>query len=152
MARRKAIRIGNWLHRYGVPQGQAISMAIQRAKEWAKENNIPFKNLAERSKTDERSRDRIVIPFEGEWAVKVRGMRRIEHVFHSKRDAVDQARREAKKAKSVLVILTRTNEVEATISYNVDEPGIRRMKIRDQKIVNSYPGIRKGPRKYSRFS
>jgi uncharacterized protein YdaT len=154
IVRRKAIRIGNWLHRYGVPEGKAISMAIRRAKEWAKENGFEFRNLnhPDTRKAAHHSENRYVIPYEGEWAVKVQGMKRVEHVFHSKRDAVDQARREAKMAKSVLIILTRSGEVETTISYNVDEPDVRRMKIRDQKIVNSYPGIRKGPRQYTRFS
>jgi uncharacterized protein YdaT len=154
VVRLRAIHIGNWLHGHGIPHGKAIAMAIEHAKEWAKENHIPFKYLDKEhpAQREQHSEDRFVIPYEGEWAVKVRGMKRIEHIFHSKKEAVDQARREAKKAKSVLIILNPAKQIEATISYNVDQPGIRRMKIRDQQIVNSYSGTRKGPRKYTRFS
>jgi hypothetical protein len=154
VVRLRAIHIGNWLYRYGVPHGKAIAMAIERAKEWAKENNIPFnyRDRPGRTNANQRLEDRFVIPYEGEWAIKVRGMQRVEHVFHSKQEAVDRARWEAKRTKSALIILSRNGQVEASISYNVDRPGIRRMKIRDQKIVNSYPGTRKGRRNYSRFS
>jgi uncharacterized protein YdaT len=152
--RLRAIHIGNWLHRYGIPHGKATAMAIEHAKEWAKENNIPFKYLDKENpkKIDQHSEDRFVIPYEGEWAIKVRGMKRVEYIFHSKKEAVDRARMEAKRAKSVLIILSRNGDIETTISYNVDQAHVRQMKMRDQKIVNSYPGTRKGPRKSTRFS
>jgi hypothetical protein len=64
-----------------------------------------------------------VIPYENEWAIKVEGREKIEKVFHTKQEAIKQARKEAKKINGSLTIQRKTGKVEKRISYNPKNVG-----------------------------
>jgi uncharacterized protein YdaT len=119
--RNKAIEIGNaLLSENKMDEGIIIATAISRAKDWAAEHGKKIEN-PERSKiTDvkEHGQDRIVIPFENEWAIKVEGREKIEKLFHTKQEAIKQARKETKKVNGTLTIHRKTGKVEKRISYN----------------------------------
>lgn len=127
--RNKAIDIANaLLEEKNMGEGIVIATAISRAKDWAA-------NRGKRSENPEKSKisdvkqhgeDRYVIPFEDkQWAIKVEGSGKVEKVFSSKKEAVDRAREEARKANASLTIQKRTGRVEKRISYNPRKRAIR---------------------------
>ncbi|MBI2270401.1 MAG: DUF2188 domain-containing protein [Bacteroidetes bacterium] len=119
--RNKAIEIGNALLEEGkMEEGIAIATAISRAKDWAAEHGKKFENPEKSRITDvkQHGQDRIVIPYENEWAIKVEGRAAVEKIFHTKQEAVKEARKEAKDVNGSLTIQRKTGKVEKRISYN----------------------------------
>jgi hypothetical protein len=55
---------------------------------------------------------------EGGWAVKEEGKRRIEKEFDTKKEAVRQATKEAKKENASVTVQRKTGKVEKRTSYN----------------------------------
>ena len=130
--RNKAVEIANALleERY-MDDGIAIATAISRAKDWAAEHGKKFDNLKQSKITDvkKHGQDRIVIPFEKEWAIKVEGREKVEKVFHTKKEAISQARQEAKEVNGILTIQLKTGKVKNRISYNPKNKGPKQGKI-----------------------
>lgn len=124
--RNKAIEIGNALiEEEKMEEGIAIATAISRAKDWAAEHGKKIENPEKPHITDvkEHGMDRVVIPYENEWAIKIEGRAKVEQVFHTKQEAVKQARKEAKKFNGSLTIQRKTGKVEKRISYNPKNVG-----------------------------
>jgi uncharacterized protein YdaT len=124
--RNKAIEIGNaLLEEAKMEEGIAIATAISRAKDWAAERGKKFENPGKSKITDvkEHGKDRVVIPYENEWAIKVEGREKVEKVFHTKQEAIKQARQEAKEINGSLTIQRKTGKVEKRISYNPKNKG-----------------------------
>lgn len=129
--RNKAIEIGNALLEEGdMEEGIAIATAISRAKDWAAVRGKKVENPAKSKITDvkKHGKDRVVIPYENEWAIKVEGRTRVEKVFHSKQEAVKQARKEAKEVNGALTIQRKTGKVEKRISYNPKNVGLKQSR------------------------
>lgn len=129
--REKSIEIANaLLEEKSMDEGLAIATAISRAKDWAVNRGKdiePQSSDAKSTDVKQHGEDRYVIPYEDkEWAIKKEGAERVEKIFHSKKDAVSQARKEAREAKASLTIQKRTGKVEQRISYN---PNKRATKI-----------------------
>jgi len=119
--RRKSIEIANaLLNETKMNEGLAIATAISRAKDWAANRGKETQGKVGRS-TDvkKHGEDRYVIPYhEREWAIRNEGSKRVEKVFPSKKEAVQQARQEARKANASLTIQKRDGRVQQRISYN----------------------------------
>lgn len=121
--RDKSIEIANaLLDEKSMDEGIVIATAISRAKDWAVNHGKSIEPTTSDAKTTDvkqHGEDRYVIPYEGnEWAIKKEGAERVEKVFHSKRDAVKQARKEAKESNSSLTIQKKTGQLQQRISYN----------------------------------
>lgn len=126
--RNKAIEIANALFEEGkMDEGILIATAISRAKDWAAEHGKKIEDSAKSKITDVKvhGKDRIVIPYENEWAIKVEGKENVEKVFHLKQEAIKQARKEAKEINGSLTIQRKTGKVEKRISYNPKNTGIK---------------------------
>src|SRR5204863_1784474 len=98
--RDKAIEIANaLLEERNMDEGIAIATAVSRAKDWAANRGKQTEPAAKSRSTDVKhhGKDKYVIPREGGWAVKEEGKRRIEKEFDTKKEAVRQATKEAKK-------------------------------------------------------
>ena len=124
--RNKAVEIGNaLLEERHMDEGIAIATAISRAKDWAAEHGKKIENPGKSRITDvkQHGQDRVVIPYDKEWAIKVEGREKVEKVFHTKQEAISQARREAKEVNGSLTIQLRTGKVEKRISYNPNNKG-----------------------------
>jgi uncharacterized protein YdaT len=121
--REKAIEIGNaLLEDTSMKEGIAIATAISRAKDWAANRGKETESKSPETRSTDvkkHGEDRYVIPYDkGEWAIKNEGADRVEKVFHSKKEAVQQARKEARRANASLTIQKRTGKVQQRISYN----------------------------------
>jgi uncharacterized protein YdaT len=129
--REKAIEIANaLLDEKSMDEGIAIATAISRAKDWAVNRGKDTESKADDAKSTDvkqHGEDRYVIPYEeNEWAIKKEGVDRVEKVFRSKKEAVTQARKEARESNASLTIQKRTGKVQQRISYN---PNKRAKKI-----------------------
>jgi uncharacterized protein YdaT len=121
--REKSIEIANaLLEEKRMDEGIAIATAISRAKDWAANHGEEVESQAKDSRsTDvkEHGEDRYVIPYhENEWAIKNEGSKKVEKVFSNKSDAIEQARKEARKANASLTIQKRDGNVQRRTSYN----------------------------------
>lgn len=119
--RNKAIDIANALvEDEGIEDGIAIATAISRAKDWAENRGKTYEKRRKSRITDlkKHGRDRYVIPYTDEWAIRVEGNARVEKIFHTKEEAVTQARKEAKSVNGSLTIQKKTGKVEKRVSYN----------------------------------
>jgi uncharacterized protein YdaT len=130
--REKAIEIANAvLEDRHLDEGIAIATAISRAKDWAANRGKETESIVSASRSTDvkqHGEDRYVIPFEGgKWAIKNEGNERVEKVFNNKKEALVQARTEARQANASLTIQKRDGKVEKRISYN---PNKRRKKLR----------------------
>jgi len=124
--RNKAVEIANaLLEERHMDEGIAIATAISRAKDWAAEHGKKTDNPEKSKITDvkKHGQDRIVIPYNKEWAIKVEGRKKVEKTFHTKKEAINQARQEAKEVNGSLTIQLRTGRVEKRISYNPNNKG-----------------------------
>ena len=124
--RNKAIEIANaLLEERHLDEGIAIATAISRAKDWAAEHGTKTDNPGKSKITDVKvhGQDRIVIPYEKEWAIKVEGREKVEKVFHTKKEAISQARQEAKEVNGSLTIQLKTGRIEKRVSYNPNNKG-----------------------------
>jgi uncharacterized protein YdaT len=119
--RNKAIEIGNaLLEEKHMDEGIAIATAISRAKDWAAEHGEKVDNPEKSKITDVKihGQDRVVIPYENKWAIKIEGREKVEKVFHTKQEAISQARQEAKEINGSLTIQLKTGKIDKRISYN----------------------------------
>jgi uncharacterized protein YdaT len=121
--REKSIDIANaLLEETRMDEGIAIATAISRAKDWAANRGKDIESQSAESRTTDvkkHGEDRYVIPYhDHEWAIKNEGSERAEKVFPNKREAVQQARKEARKANASLTIQKRDGRVQQRISYN----------------------------------
>ena len=124
--RNKAVEIANaLLKERHMDEGILIATAISRAKDWAAEHGKRTDNPDKSRITDVKmhGQDRIVIPYDKEWAIKVEGRQKVEQIFHTKKEAVSQAREEAKKVNGSLTIQLKTGKIEKRISYNPHNKG-----------------------------
>jgi uncharacterized protein YdaT len=127
--RNKAIEIANaLLEERHMDEGIAIATAISRAKDVAAEHGQKIDNPEKSRITDVKvhGQDRIVIPYEKEWAIKVEGTEKVENVFHTKKEAISQARQEAKEVNGALTIQLKIGRIEKRISYNPNNKGHRK--------------------------
>jgi uncharacterized protein YdaT len=129
--RNKSIEIANaLLEESKMDEGIAIATAISRAKDWAANRGKDIEPTAPDSKSKdvkEHGEDRYVIPHEGNnWAIKKEGAERVEKVFDNKKDAVQQARKEARSSNASLTIQKKSGRVQQRVSYN---PNRRAKKI-----------------------
>jgi len=123
--RNKAIEIANaLLEERHMEEGIAIATAISRAKDWAAEHGEKYEDPGKSHITDVKvhGKDRYVVPYEGEWAIKVEGEEKIEKRFRYKKAAITQARKEAKAINGLLTIQRKNGKVEQKISYNPKNP------------------------------
>ena len=130
--REKAIEIANaLLDDRHMDEGIAIATAISRAKDWAANRGKETKSkTADSRSTDvkQHGEDRYVIPYgKNKWAIKNEGAERAEKVFDYKKEAVEQARKEARESNASLTIQKRTGKVQQRVSYN---PNKRARKLR----------------------
>lgn len=121
--REKSIEIANaLLEEQRMEEGIAIATAISRAKDWAVNHGKKIESHATDSRTTdvkEHGKDKYVIPQEDhKWAVKNEGSDRVEKIFDQKKDAIRQARKEARDANATLTIQKRDGRVQQRISYN----------------------------------
>ena len=121
--RKKSIEIANaLLEETKMNEGIAIATAISRAKDWAANRGKQIKSKSNTSRsTDvkEHGADRYVIPYgKNQWAIKNEGAERVEKIFDHKKEAVTQARKEAKESNAALTIQKRTGRMQQRISYN----------------------------------
>jgi len=129
--RNKAIEIGNAiLEEDKMEEGIAIATAISRAKDWAVEHGkkIDMPDNSRVTDVKEHGKDRVVIPHEDEWAIKIEGRAKAEQIFHTKQEAVKQARKEAKEINGSLTIQRKNGKVERRISYNPRNVGPKQSK------------------------
>lgn len=136
--RDKAVEIANaLLEERQMDEGIAIATAISRAKDWAAEHGKKVQDPQRSKITDVKvhGQDRVVIPHKDEWAIKVEGRDRVEKVFHTKREAVAQAREEVKKVNGSLTIQKKDGKVEKRVSYNPKNLGTRQVLAR-KELVN----------------
>jgi uncharacterized protein YdaT len=121
--REKAIEIANaLLDETRMDEGIAIATAISRAKDWAVNHGKKIESVSPDSRTTDvkqHGEDRYVTPHpEHGWAVRKEGSERAEKIFESKKEAVQQARKEARQANASLTIQKRDGRVQQRISYN----------------------------------
>jgi uncharacterized protein YdaT len=121
--REKSIEIANaLLEEKQMDEGIAIATAISRAKDWAANRGKETESHSEDSRSVDvkvHGEDRYVIPYhEHEWAIKNEGSKKVEKVFSNKKDALKQARKEARKANASLTVQKRDGRVQQRISYN----------------------------------
>ena len=101
--REKSIEIANaLLDEKNMDEGIAIATAISRAKDWAVNHGKEIKSKSPDARTTDvkqHGEDRYVIPHdEHGWAIKNEGAQKVSRVFESKKEAVQQARKEARSA------------------------------------------------------
>lgn len=121
--REKAIEIANAvLEDRHMDEGIAIATAISRAKDWAANRGKKTESTVSTSRSTDvkqHGEDRYVIPFEGgKWAVKNEDIKQVEKVYDNKKEALAQARIEARQANASLTIQKRDGKIEKRISYN----------------------------------
>jgi uncharacterized protein YdaT len=121
--RRKAIEIANTLLEGDrMNEGIAIATSISRAKDWAANRGKKTQSKVAGSRSTDvkvHGQDRYVIPYhEHEWAIKNEGSEKVEKIFNSKTEAVQEARKKARKANASLTIQKRDGRVQQRISYN----------------------------------
>jgi len=121
--REKSIEIANaLLEETRMNEGIAIATAISRAKDWAANRGKETKSRSADSRTTDvkqHGEDRYVIPYkEQKWAIRNEGSERVGKVFDHKKEAVQQARKEARKANASLTIQKKDGRVQQRISYN----------------------------------
>jgi len=136
--RNKAIEIANaLLDEKNMDEGILIATAISRAKDWAAIRGKKTEDTEKSNVSDvkKHGQDRYVIPYDGEWAIKVEGRSRIHKVFHSKREAVEQARKEARKANASLTIQRKTGKVEKRVSYNPNKKAVKQTTAKRKKAI-----------------
>lgn len=117
--RNKAIEIANELEQdKGMKPGTAIPTAISRAKDWAEERGK--KGSSSNSDSDQKNHgsDVYVIPHEKGWAFKKEDNKEASLVFDTKDEAIDEAKRKAKKNNANLIIQNKDGKIQSKRSYN----------------------------------
>src|SRR5688572_28155588 len=121
--REKSIEIANaLLEDRHMDDGLAIATAISRAKDWAANRGKETESKTSGSRSTDvkkHGEDRYVIPYaKDKWAIKNEGAERVEVIFDYKKEAIAQARKEARKSNASLTIQKRTGKVQGRVSYN----------------------------------
>lgn len=128
-ARNKAVEIANALLDEGkMKESILIPTAISRAKDWAANHHKKTENKGSSKSTDkkEHGEDRYVSPLDdGGWAIKKESSKGVEQKFQLKKEAVKEARKEAKDAKASLTIQGKDGKVQKRHSYNPNNTGNR---------------------------
>jgi uncharacterized protein YdaT len=125
-AREKAVEIANELLKdKKMDEGIAIATSINSAKDWAANRGKPFESARSGRSTDVKAHghDKYVVPASEGWAIKDEGSRRRQKLFDTKREAVAEARREAREHRDSLTIQKRDGKVEKRVSYNPKRSG-----------------------------
>ena len=119
--RNKAIEIANaLLDETKMQEGIAIATAISRAKDWAEnrgKSTGPKTANAKTTDVKEHGEDRYVVPEEDGWAVKKEKGKKKEH-FDTKREAVTEAKKEAKEHNAAVTIQDEEGRIQKRVSYN----------------------------------
>jgi len=119
--RNKAIEIANALmEEKNRDEGIAIATAISRAKDWAVNHGVQFeapKGTARKTDVKEHGEDRYVTPQDNKWGVKKEKGKKQE-VFDTKREAVKQAEKEARRANASVTIQGKHGKIEKRESFN----------------------------------
>lgn len=118
--RNKAIDIANALYdEKNMPEGIMIATAISRAKDWASNRGMRSKPKKGSVSKDvkKHGQDVYVIPSPEGWALKKEKGKR-KRVFDTKKEAVKEAREEAKKANASLTIQRKDGKIDKRTSYN----------------------------------
>ncbi len=124
----RAIEIGNaLLEDVNMEEGIAIATAVSRAKGRAVGRGITSRDSKRLRITDakEHGTNRYVIPHQNEWAIKMEGKAGPEKTFRNKKDAVKQARIDARKVNGSLTIQKKTGQVEQKIYYSRQKGGAK---------------------------
>ena len=121
--REKSIEIANaLLEEKKMDEGIAIATAISRAKDWAANRGKETELQSAKARTTDvkkHGEDRYVIPHKAhQWAIKKEGDEKIEKTYERKKEAVQQARKEARQANASLTIQKKDGRVQQRISYN----------------------------------
>lgn len=86
------------------------------------------------SDVKKNGQDRYVIPYANMWGIKVEGEKGIEQLFKTKKEAVQQARKEARNANASLTIKNKAGKIEKYISYNPNKIATTITKVK-QRVV-----------------
>jgi len=119
--RNKAIEIANaLLEERNMDEGIAIATATSRAKDWAanrgKESEAP-EGASRKSDVKKHGEDRYVTPHGDEWAVKKEKGKK-EEMFSTKKEAVKEAKQEAKESNASVTIQGKHGRIEQRQSFN----------------------------------
>lgn len=119
--RNKAIEIANaLLEEKNMGEGIAIATAISRAKDWAANHGKQSEAVEGTSrKTDVKvhGEDRYVSPHGNKWEVKKEKGKR-EEIFDTKKEAVNQAAKEARGSNASVTIQGKHGKIEKRESFN----------------------------------
>jgi uncharacterized protein YdaT len=119
--RNKAIEIANaLLEEKNMDEGIAIATAISRAKDWAANRGMQSEAPSGTSrKTDvkKHGEDRYVAPHGDEWVVKKERAKK-EEIFNTKKEAVKQAKREARQSNASVTIQGKHGKIQQRESFN----------------------------------
>ncbi|WP_456279292.1 DUF2188 domain-containing protein [Bacillus sp. AK128] len=94
--RNKAIEIANALLDEGYEEGRAISIAIEKAKEWGGEQNSAHH----------------VVPHESGWAVKAEHAEKPSNLFDTKNEALKKGQQIASNQKTRLIIHRKDGKIQ----------------------------------------
>ena len=126
--RNKAIEIANaLLEEKHMDEGIAIATGISRAKDWAANHGLQPEAAEGRSrKTDvkKHGEDRFVSPHDNKWGVKKEKGKK-EEIFNTKREAVEQAEKEAGEANASVTIQGKHGKIEKRKSFNPNRKGLK---------------------------
>lgn len=126
--RNKAIEIANaLLEEKHMDEGIAIATGISRAKDWAANHGLQPEAAEGRSrKTDvkKHGEDRFVSPHDNKWGVKKEKGKK-EEIFNTKREAVEQAEKQAGEANASVTIQGKHGKIEKRKSFNPNRKGLK---------------------------
>ena len=119
--RNKAIEIANaLLEERNMDEGIAIATATSRAKDWAanrgKESEAP-EGTSRKSDVKKHGEDRYVTPHGDDWVVKKEKGKK-EEIFSTKKEAVKEAKQEAKESNAAVTIQGKHGRIEQRQSFN----------------------------------
>jgi uncharacterized protein YdaT len=125
--RNKAIEIANaLLSEKTMEEGIVIATAISSAKEWAANRISDVKKIGQ---------ERFVIPYANMWGIKVGTEKGIEKLFSTKKEAVQEARKEAKSANASLTIQSKSGKVEKRISRTIGQGTVEVTKVKKKRSI-----------------
>jgi hypothetical protein len=96
----------------------AIRMARSSSTKQEDKDERRLKQRGTRSRNN--CKERFVIPYEGQWAIRVERSHNIQGSFSTKKLAIEQAKREAFLIGAAVTIFKRDGSIEKRILYNPD--------------------------------